>query len=207
MELQRDICALEEEEKEPCTSQFHVLAVDDSLIDRKVIERLLKISAYKVTTVESGRRALEFLGLDEDHKSVDIESLKVNMIITDYCMPGMTGYDLLKKIKESSALREIPVVVMSSENVLPRIDRCLKEGAEEFILKPVKLADVKRLKGHIVKGMSKLQPQQKQEKQEKQEHEQQQQQSRKRKHSSESNDNISEQPSEKRPRLEELTVA
>lgn len=76
------------------------------------------------------------------------------MIITDYCMPGMSGYELLKKIKvisytvlpfivdksirgsviesendyafvvqESSTLREIPVVIMSSENVLTRIDR------------------------------------------------------------------------------------
>lgn len=34
-------------EEQPGTSQFHVLAVDDSIVDRKVIERLLKISAYK----------------------------------------------------------------------------------------------------------------------------------------------------------------
>eukprot|EP00252_Welwitschia_mirabilis_P015302 TRINITY_DN3360_c0_g2_i1.p1 TRINITY_DN3360_c0_g2~~TRINITY_DN3360_c0_g2_i1.p1 ORF type:complete len:145 (+),score=29.52 TRINITY_DN3360_c0_g2_i1:30-437(+) len=71
----------------------------------------------------------------------------------------MTGYDLLKKIKGSSALREIPVVIMSSENVMARINRCLEEGAEEFILKPVKLSDVKRLKGHIVKCLSKDQEQ------------------------------------------------
>ncbi|XP_038705012.1 two-component response regulator ARR4-like isoform X2 [Tripterygium wilfordii] len=66
-------------------------------------------------------------------------------------MPGMTGYDLLKKIKESSALREIPVVIMSSENVVTRIDRCLEEGAEDFIVKPVKLADVKRLKDYMTR--------------------------------------------------------
>jgi two-component response regulator ARR-A family len=47
----------------------------------------------------------------------------VNLIITDYCMPGMTGYDLLKKIKESSSLRDIPVVIMSSENIPARINR------------------------------------------------------------------------------------
>ncbi|KAH9331190.1 hypothetical protein KI387_003298 [Taxus chinensis] len=188
------------EEEQPSTSQFHVLAVDDSIVDRKVIERLLKISAYKVTTVESGRRALEYLGLDEEHNSVNIDSLKVkvNMIITDYCMPEMTGYDLLKKIKESSTLKEIPVVIMSSENVLARIDRCLEEGAEEFILKPVKLSDVKRLKGHIVKGLSKEQQQQPQPSS-----------SAKRKSISENLENLPEQPSDRRPRLglEELTVS
>ncbi|CAN4116274.1 unnamed protein product [Withania somnifera] len=127
----------------------HVLAVDDSLVDRIVIERLLKITSCKVTTVDSGMRALKYLGLDEEEKSsVSIDGLKVDLIITDYCMPGMTGYDLLKKIKGSS-FREIPVVIMSSENVLARIDSCLEEGAEDFLLKPVKLADVKRLKSYI----------------------------------------------------------
>lgn len=117
--------------------EFHVLAVDDSLIDRKLIERLLKNSSYQVTTVDSGSKALEFLGLLEgDQPSVSPDSqqqqvsrchrekeVEVNLIITDYCMPGMTGYDLLKKVKESEAFRNMPVVIMSSENVPSRISR------------------------------------------------------------------------------------
>lgn len=132
-------------------SEVHVLAVDDNLVDRTVIERLLRLTACRVTAVDSGIRALQYLGLQEETSSqVGFDSLKVDMIITDYCMPGMTGYELLKKIKESSTLREIPVVIMSSENVVARIDRCLEEGAEDFIVKPVKLADVKRLREYMV---------------------------------------------------------
>ncbi|KAL1317323.1 hypothetical protein HN51_069395 [Arachis hypogaea] len=133
------------------SEEVHVLAVDDSLVDRKVIERLLKISACKVTAVDSGISALQLLGLDEQRtsESDDFVGLKVDLIITDYCMPGMSGYDLLKKIKGSSTFREIPVVIMSSENILPRIDRCLEEGAKDFIVKPVKLSDVKRLKNYM----------------------------------------------------------
>lgn len=150
-------------------AQFHVLAVDDSLIDRKLIERLLKTSSFLVTTVDSGSKALEFLGLGEDHCSLASSSseqhdAEVNMVITDYCMPEMSGYDLLKKIKESSALRNIPVVIMSSENVPARINRCLENGAEEFLLKPVKLSDVSRLRPHLLKGQHKephKEPQQK----------------------------------------------
>ncbi|VVA90836.1 unnamed protein product [Arabis nemorensis] len=129
--------------------EVHVLAVDDSLVDRIVIERLLRVTSCKVTAVDSGWRALEFLGLDNEKASAEFDRLKVDLIITDYCMPGMTGYELLKKIKESSNFREVPVVIMSSENVLTRIDRCLEEGAEDFLLKPVKLADVKRLRSHL----------------------------------------------------------
>ncbi|XP_010525480.1 PREDICTED: two-component response regulator ARR9-like isoform X2 [Tarenaya hassleriana] len=150
-------------------SQFHVLAVDDSLFDRKLIERLLQKSSFQVTTVDSGTKALEFLGLREDGDDSDPntpstspqthQEVEVNLIITDYCMPGMTGYDLLKKIKESSAFKNIPVVIMSSENVPSRISRCLEEGAEEFFLKPVRLADLSKLKPHMMKTKVKSQKQ------------------------------------------------
>ncbi|KAK6232099.1 hypothetical protein SCA6_002172 [Theobroma cacao] len=180
-------------------SQFHVLAVDDSIIDRKLIERLLKTSSYQVTTVDSGSKALEFLGLHEDDTTNpstawvspnNHQEVEVNLVITDYCMPGMTGYDLLKKIKESSSLRDIPVVIMSSENVPSRISRCLEEGAEEFFLKPVRLSDLNKLRPHMMKTKSKDQHQKqekqeeksafqspKQQQQEKEEHQQQQQSS------------------------------
>lgn len=140
------------EDLPPCfdTHEVHVLAVDDSLVDRKVIERLLKITSCKVTAVDSGRKALQYLGLNEEENPAELDGLKVDLIITDYCMPGMTGYELLKKIKGSSTFREIPVVIMSSENVLARIDRCLQEGAEDFIVKPVKLSDVERLKSYML---------------------------------------------------------
>ncbi|KAJ7567905.1 hypothetical protein O6H91_01G011400 [Diphasiastrum complanatum] len=124
-------------------SRIHVLAVDDNSVDRKFIEKLLKISCYKVTTVDSASRALEILGLIEGTPPLAPNAFKINLIITDYCMPGMTGYDLLKTVKE------IPVVIMSSENVPNRIKTCLAEGAEEFLLKPVQIADVKRLEGHV----------------------------------------------------------
>ncbi|KAH1046181.1 hypothetical protein J1N35_036965 [Gossypium stocksii] len=127
----------------------HVLVVDDSLIDRKLVERLLKNSSCKVTTAENALRAVEYLRLGNDTLEGTVS--EVNMIITDYCMPGMTGYELLKKIKESSVLKEVPVVIMSSENIPTRISQCLEEGAKMFMLKPLKRSDVKQLKWHLMK--------------------------------------------------------
>ncbi|CAL9190907.1 unnamed protein product [Musa hybrid cultivar] len=115
--------------------EIHVLAVDDSSVDRALIAKILRSSKYRVTTVDSGKRALELLTLEPN----------ISMIITDYWMPEMTGYELLKSVKESSKLKEIPVVVMSSENVPNRINRCLEEGAVDFLLKPVRPSDVSRL--------------------------------------------------------------
>ncbi|MCO5606344.1 hypothetical protein L7F22_060532 [Adiantum nelumboides] len=98
-----------------------------------------------VTAVDSGQRALEIL---ETLSSVAVEAIKINLIITDYCMPGMTGYDLLKIVKGTYSLKEIPVVILSSENVPNRVKRCLAEGAEDFLFKPLQPADMKRLRGH-----------------------------------------------------------
>ncbi|QHO16350.1 Two-component response regulator [Arachis hypogaea] len=123
----------------------HVLAVDDNLIDRKLVEKLLRNSSCKVTTAENGPRALEFLGLTDSEQNAMNGRSKVNLVITDYCMPGMTGYELLKKIKESSSMKEVPVVIMSSENIPTRINQCLEEGAQMFMLKPLKQSDVKKL--------------------------------------------------------------
>ncbi|KAL3845523.1 hypothetical protein ACJIZ3_002926 [Penstemon smallii] len=153
---------------------FHVLAVDDSNIDRKLLERLLTVSSYEVTCVDSGDKALEYLGLvdnvEENHQhefyhemssssstssasssksSHQHQVSKVNLIMTDYSMPGISGYDLLKRVKEST-WKDIPVVVMSSENVQSRINMCLEGGAEEFLLKPVKLSDLRKLHSHLL---------------------------------------------------------
>ncbi|KAF7090105.1 hypothetical protein CFC21_092919 [Triticum aestivum] len=119
---------------------LHVLAVDDSSVDRAVISGILRSSRFRVTAVDSGKRALELLGSEPN----------VSMIITDYWMPEMTGYELLKKVKESSTLKQIPVVIMSSENVPTRISRCLEEGAEDFLMKPVRPSDVSRVFNRVL---------------------------------------------------------
>ncbi|XP_021909978.1 two-component response regulator ORR3-like isoform X2 [Carica papaya] len=122
----------------------HVLAVDDSFVDRKLIEKLLIKSACKVTTAVNGREALEFLGLANGQHPTNND---VNLIVTDYCMPEMTGYELLKR--ESPTMKEIPVVILSSENNPHRIEQCLEEGANEYMLKPLRQQDVKKLKCHM----------------------------------------------------------
>ncbi|CAI0461876.1 unnamed protein product [Linum tenue] len=134
--------------------QFHVLAVDDSIIDRKLIERLLKTSSYHVTAVDSGSKALEFLGLNNNNNNSSSSSSSedgedISLIITDYCMPGMSGYDLLRRIKESESFKDTPVVIMSSENVPSRINTCLQQGAQDFFLKPLQLSHVTKLKSHL----------------------------------------------------------
>ncbi|KAF3440961.1 hypothetical protein FNV43_RR19247 [Rhamnella rubrinervis] len=133
-------------------SPIHVLVVDDCWVDRKIVDKLLKTSSFKVTTVESGKKAMEVLGLSEekvDHSSPIVNGQNFNMVLTDYCMPEMNGHDLLVAIKKDSRIKSIPVVIMSSEYNASRISRCLTDGAQEFIQKPLKIKDVQRLRNYV----------------------------------------------------------
>ncbi|XP_044378717.1 two-component response regulator ORR5-like [Triticum aestivum] len=113
----------------------HLLVVGDSSMDRVVISGILRSFNFRVTAMDSGKRALELLASEAN----------VSMIFTDYSMLEMTGYEVLKKVKGSSKLREIPMVIMSSVNVPTRINRCLEEGAEDFLLNPIQPSDVSHL--------------------------------------------------------------
>ncbi|KAF8653148.1 hypothetical protein HU200_062594 [Digitaria exilis] len=141
-----------------------VLVVDDSPVDRKVVELLLRnhkggAAPFHVTAVDSGKKAMELLGPKGqgklDSSAADANELTVDIVLTDYCMPEMTGYDLLRAIKALSSPNPIPVVVVSSENEPQRISRCLTAGAEDFILKPLKSKDVQRLRNCSQSGKPK----------------------------------------------------
>ncbi|MCL7026310.1 hypothetical protein MKW94_002940 [Papaver nudicaule] len=67
------------------------------------------------------------------------DNMLFQLVITDYEMQGMTGCELLKRVKETPVLRHIPVVVMSSEKKYS--DECLNAGALRFIEKSAKLLD------------------------------------------------------------------
>ncbi|KAE9464195.1 hypothetical protein C3L33_03896, partial [Rhododendron williamsianum] len=136
----------------------HVLAVDDNIIDRKIVEKLLKNSSCKGTqllSLHSNHSLIDYcrkwvestgvlgLGNDQDN-SLETSGSKVNLIITDYCMPGMTGYDLLKKVKqESNAMKEVPVVLRGrSSNVHAKASQTIRRKKVEM---PI---DDKKLKLH-----------------------------------------------------------
>lgn len=53
---------------------------------------------------------------------------------------------------QESSWKDIPVVVMSSENVPTRISMCLEEGAEDFLLKPLQLTDLEKIQPHLLKS-------------------------------------------------------
>ncbi|XP_062195249.1 two-component response regulator ORR12-like [Phragmites australis] len=116
----------------------HVLIVDDSLVDRCVVSMALKRCNIQVTDVEGPKQALEVLDAEHD----------VKMIVTGYGLL-MEDYFTFVSIQKSPKLRHLPVVIVSFDNILERIKMCLDGDPMEYILKPVKAADVPRILSYI----------------------------------------------------------
>ncbi|KAJ1278837.1 hypothetical protein BS78_04G109800, partial [Paspalum vaginatum] len=117
----------------------HMLIVDDTFLDHLVASRVLKNFYFSVTIVVSPMQALEFLDAEHD----------VNLILTNYCMPDMTGYDLLMEVKESPRLNHILVVIMSSDDISERKKKCLDARAKDYIIKPLSVVDVPHILSYI----------------------------------------------------------
>ncbi|KAF3956262.1 hypothetical protein CMV_018594 [Castanea mollissima] len=97
------------------------------------------LSQHRLAWVSSSIQALGFSGFHRRSRR---------------CLPQPIAL-VFRRSQESKYLKDTPVVIMSSENMPSRINRCLEEGAEEFFLKPVQLSDVNKLKTHLLKGRDK----------------------------------------------------
>ncbi|CAI0556026.1 unnamed protein product [Linum tenue] len=154
---------------------IHVLVVDDCSLDRRIVGKLLQKASFKVTSVESGKKAMEVLGLDivdvhqtttetanadsvvDDCSSTLNNDNKIDLILTDYCMPEMNGYDLLVAVKKHSERKATPpVVILSSEYNPQRISSCLESGAEEFLQKPLKPKDMEKFRTYVASAAATL---------------------------------------------------
>ena len=106
--------------------QTRVLVVDDSATARRYVMDLLSIQQYKLAEAASGQEALAAL-----EKYPDIQ-----VVLTDYMMPEMDGFELTKKIRLKHSRNELAIIGMSGygNNILSA--KFIKYGASDFIIKP-----------------------------------------------------------------------
>jgi len=104
-----------------------VLVVDDSKGARMVISKELLSNGFKVLMAENGKEALEVA-----------KELKPDIITMDVEMPVMNGFEACRKLKKDPATREIPVVMISSNDSSETKSHGFQAGAIEFFIKPFK---------------------------------------------------------------------
>lgn len=107
---------------------YNVLIVDDSFPMRAVIKKVIKASGFDIGEffeAANGREALSVL----DQQWLDL-------VLTDYNMPDMNGLDLLNQMKQSDVLKDIPVVIVTTEGSEKRLAEFIEQGALAYIRKP-----------------------------------------------------------------------
>ena len=71
-----------------------------------------------------------------------IESQKPDLVILDVMMPGLTGYEVLQKIKANDALKDIPVIMLTAEGQESDLVNGIEMGASDYIIKPFRPAEL-----------------------------------------------------------------
>lgn len=102
-----------------------VMVVDDSLTVRRVAGRLLARQGYEVLTARDGADALEQLA-----------DLRPDVMLVDIEMPRMDGFELLRQMRADAALRNIPVIVITSRSADKHRQHALDIGANHYLGKP-----------------------------------------------------------------------
>jgi CheY-like chemotaxis protein len=120
----------------PKLSEFHILLVEDSRADAKIIERALREGnvSHRLTVIPNGRDALVYLfGLRDDSSQTDDEP---DLILLDLNLPGIDGCQVLTQIKGDPYLRMIPVVILTTSQRDEDILQTYAAGANSYIPKP-----------------------------------------------------------------------
>ncbi|XP_042427353.1 two-component response regulator-like PRR37 [Zingiber officinale] len=117
-----------------------ILLVENDDSTRQVVSALLRNCSYEVTAVSNGLQAWKILGDLTNH---------IDLILTEVVMPGLTGIGLLSKIMSHKTWKNIPVIMMSSNDSMSTVFRCLSKGAVDFLFKPIRKNELKNLWQHV----------------------------------------------------------
>ncbi len=112
-------------------SDWRVLIVDDDPDNVGVLELVLEFHNATTRVAASGQQCLDMLG-------EEIPTL----LLVDIQMPGMTGYELLGRIRSNAAWRDLPVVAVTAHAMRGDADRIMRAGFDGYISKPVNVASL-----------------------------------------------------------------
>lgn len=113
----------------PLATRRTVLIVDDLEANRVLLERSLASAGYRTLCADDGASALDRLGSGE---SIDI-------VLLDWMMPGLSGLDTLRAIRQSRSQDSLPVIMCTAVGEDDNIVEAIESGANDYVVKPISL--------------------------------------------------------------------
>lgn len=110
------------------TSQIRTaLVVDDARAIRSILKRLLEEVGFDaVYEAEDGQKGLDALN----------EHGKVDLVLADWNMPEMNGLEMVRSIRAQEEMRDMTIMMVTTESEYEKIVRALAAGANEYVMKP-----------------------------------------------------------------------
>lgn len=119
---------------------LRVLLVEADDSTRQIIAALLRKCSYRVAAVPDGLKAWEMLkGRPEN----------VDLILTEVDLPSISGYALLTLIMEHKICKNIPVIMMSTQDSVSTVYKCMLRGAADYLVKPLRRNELRNLWQHV----------------------------------------------------------
>lgn len=92
-----------------------------------ILARTLRSLGFEVREASNGREALEL---------IDAEQLRVGLVLADWNMPEVNGFDLLKQLRGDPRYASTVIVMVTTETELDHMTAALEAGANEYVMKP-----------------------------------------------------------------------
>lgn len=108
-----------------------ILIVDDNPNNLQVVGTILSQHNYKIAIANNGEKAIQIAN-----------KRNIDLILLDIMMPGMSGFDVIKVLKEQEATKDIPVIFLSAKNEVEDIVLGFSLGGVDYITKPFKKEEV-----------------------------------------------------------------
>lgn len=109
-----------------------ILVVDDDVRNTFAVVSYLEIYEMNILTAESGLDALEKL---QQHPGID-------MVLMDIMMPGMDGYEAMRRIRRNTHTANLPVIAVTAQAMKGDREKCFEAGASEYVSKPIDLKEL-----------------------------------------------------------------
>ncbi len=107
-------------------SDYTILVVDDDELNRDMLSRRLERKEYRVLVASDGSEALEMAGRE-----------LLDLVILDIMMPGMSGLEVLKTLRQTRSATELPVIMASAKGESHDVVNALELGANDYATKPL----------------------------------------------------------------------